>query len=185
MYLTFVVSLLIAALPGNLEAHCSRLKIHDNLVTWGHKKTAIPREIEAIIIHSSYNALGPDSFSMKAILGEYRQLNVSPHYIIARDGTIYRMVPDQDIAYHAGKSRLPDGTTDVNRVSIGIEIVNTERDSPTEEQYLSLANLVECLEEKYPVKYLLGHSDIAPGRKSDPWNLDWKKLYRFLEQKVR
>jgi N-acetyl-anhydromuramyl-L-alanine amidase AmpD len=181
MFLTIALSLLITGLPGDSSAPCNQLKIKDNLVTWGHEKSIHPRNIEAIIIHSSYNALTPDSFSIDGVLNEYRQINVSPHYIIDRKGIIYRLVPDREIAYHAGKSRLPDGRTDVNRVSIGIELINTEYDSPTEEQYTSLVKLIGCLEEKYPVKYLLGHSDIAPGRKTDPWNFDWKKLDAMMK----
>ena len=182
MSLIVILSLAISGFPGNLSSHRGQVNIKDNFVSWGHTKIGAPRKIEAIIIHSSYNALGPDSFSVDGILSEYRRINVSPHYIINRSGTIYRLVPDDEIAYHAGKSRLPDGTTDVNRVSIGIELINTEYDSPTEEQYVSLARLISCLKEKYTVKYLLGHSDIAPGRKTDPWNFDWAKLNAILNQ---
>ncbi len=162
---------------------CSHLKIIDHLVSWGHKTVNRPRKIEAIIIHSSYNALTPDSFSVAGILREYKDIDVSPHYIIDRDGNIYKLVPERDIAYQAGKSRLPDGTTNVNSVSIGIEIVNTIHDSPTNAQYESLASLVDCLRSKYAIKYVLGHKDIAPGRKTDPWNFDWKKFDGMLKER--
>jgi N-acetylmuramoyl-L-alanine amidase len=181
MILTFIISLLIAGLTGNSSTPCDSVKIKDNLVSWGHKKVDLPRRIEAIIIHSSYNALTSDSFSVDGILEEYKRINVSPHYIIDRSGVIYRLVRDEEIAYHAGKSRLPDGKTDVNRVSIGIELINTETDPPTEAQYVSLVKLIACLKEKYPVKYVLGHSDIAPGRKTDPWDFDWQKLDAMLK----
>jgi N-acetyl-anhydromuramyl-L-alanine amidase AmpD len=163
------------------QAPCAHLNIIDRLVQWGHKDVNHPRKIEAIIIHSSYNALTPDSFSIAGILQEYKNIGVSPHYIIGRSGVIYRLVRDRNIAYHAGESRLPDGKTDVNAVSIGIEIVNTIHDSPTDTQYGSLAELVKCLEGKYNIKYVLGHSNIAPGRKTDPWNFDWKKFDRLLK----
>jgi N-acetylmuramoyl-L-alanine amidase len=181
MILTFIISLLIAGLTGNSSTPCDSVKIKDNLVSWGHKKVDLPRRIEAIIIHSSYNALTSDSFSVDGILEEYKRINVSPHYIIDRSGVIYRLVRDEEIAYHAGKSRLPDGKTDVNRVSIGIELINTETAPPTEAQYVSLMKLITCLKEKYPVKYVLGHSDIAPGRKTDPWDFDWQKLDAMLK----
>ncbi len=162
---------------------CNGVDIVNHIVNWGYRRADRPRNIEAIIVHSSYNALGPDSFSIAGVLREYRGAGVSPHYIIDRSGTIYRLVPDKDIAYQAGKSRLPDGKTDVNEVSIGIEIVNTIHDSPTEAQYVSLAKLVDCLKSKYPVRYVLGHKDIAPGRKTDPWNFDWGKFNRLLKEK--
>ncbi|MCL5267056.1 MAG: N-acetylmuramoyl-L-alanine amidase [Bacteroidetes bacterium] len=163
-------------------APCTGVKIVNHIVNWGQRKMEHPRKIEAIIIHSSYNALDADSFSVKGILREYKDAGVTPHYIIDRSGTIFRLAPDNNVAYQAGKSRLPDGKTDVNSVSLGIEIVNTMHDSPTKAQYVSLVKLVRCLESKYPVKYVLGHKDIAPGRKTDPWNFDWAKFHSMLEQ---
>ncbi len=176
MFISILLVLLFVGSPESLFGQCDQVKIESNVVSWGHKKPSKPRQIEAIIIHSSYNALSSDSFDVNGILEEYRAIDVAPHYIVGRDGTIYQLVPDQDIAYHAGKSHLPDSSVNVNATSIGIEIVNTEMDAPTERQYVSLAKLVKCLEEEYNVKYILGHSDIAPGRKTDPWNFDWKKF---------
>lgn len=180
MVLRIALFLLVGGLQGK-PSSCDGLKIKDTLVTWGHEKVTRPGKIEAIIIHSSYNKLSSDSFSINGILDEYRQINVSPHYIIDRDGTIYRLVSDQEVAYHAGKSRLPDGRTEVNTLSIGIEIINTEKGFPSEAQYQSLADLIKYLKTQYPIKYILGHSDISPGRKSDPWNFDWEEFYRLLK----
>lgn len=162
---------------------CQQVKIINRLVSWGHKTAVHQRKIEAIIIHSSYNVLTPDSFSVAGILKEYTKYDVSPHYIIGRSGKIYRLVRDRDIAYQAGVSRLPDGITDVNAVSIGIEIVNTPHDPPTPAQYKSLASLVKCLDNRYQIKYVLGHKDIAPGRKTDPWMFDWKMFFRMIGRK--
>lgn len=164
-------------------APCRQVKVVNHLVSWGHRTLDYPRRIEAIIIHSSYNALTPDSFSVAGILREYRKYDVSPHYIISRKGTINRLVCDRDIAYQAGKSRLPNGITDVNAVSIGIEIVNTPHDPPTAAQYKSLASLVKCLDSKYRIKYILGHKDIAPGRKTDPWEFDWRMFFKMIGRK--
>jgi hypothetical protein len=151
-------------------------KIINDLVGWGFTKTN-GRTIDTIIIHSSYNATGGDPHSVEDIINnEYKPNGVSPHYIIGRDGTIYRLVPDQDIAYHAGVSQMPDGRTNVNNFSIGIEIVETMAESPGAAQYASLNNLLGYLHAKYPIKHILGHSDIAPGRKTDPWNFDWSKI---------
>ena len=181
MIFIIFLGLFTQSLSGRSSSPCDQPQIREHLVSWGHKTVGRPRRIDAIIIHSSYNALTSDSFSVAEILKEYREINVSPHYIIDRGGLIYRLVPDRDIAYHAGKSRLPDGTTDVNGVSIGIELVNTKFDSPTDAQYTSLAKLVSCLKEKYPIKYTLGHSDIAPGRKTDPWNFEWGRFDNLLK----
>jgi len=180
MFLALSVILLpgISGRPNKVD--CEQLHVANHLVAWGHKTTNVPRHVEAIIIHSSYNVLTPDSFSIDGILNEYRGINVSPHYIIDRKGTIYRLVIDNDVAYHAGRSSLPDGTTNVNAVSIGIELINTPATPPDSLQYASLVRLVKCLRERYPVKFILGHSDIAPGRKSDPWKFNWNEFRKML-----
>lgn len=153
----------------------ANVKITNKLVSWGHQ-SANDRKIEAIIIHSTYNSLSGDPFSLSKILDIYKSYGVSPHYIIDRAGNIYQLVKVSDIAYHAGESQLPDGRTDVNAVSLGIELINSKTDSPTAAQYTALAGLVKYLKGQYPIKYVLGHNQIAPGRKDDPWNFDWSRL---------
>ncbi len=184
---TFIALLLFMAPPQakTTKAPFPEPKIINHLLSWGYTAVDHPRKVEAIIIHSSYNALTADSFSVAGVIREYKEYGVSPHYLISRDGTIYRLVRNRNIAYQAGKSRLPNGVTDVNAVSIGIELINTPHDSPTEAQYKSLSSLVAWLESKYPVKYVLGHKDIAPGRKTDPWNFDWRKFDRMLKEQKR
>ncbi len=112
----------------------------------------------------------------KIIYKEYKLYGVSPHYIISYEGTIYRLVEDKNIAYHAGESKIPDGRTGVNNFSIGIEIINTKSEKPSDVQYGALKNLLAYLKGKYKIKYILGHSDIASGRKDDPWNFDFSRI---------
>lgn len=151
------------------------IDIRKNLVNFGFQ-TAEGRKIDTIIIHSTYNALGGDPFSVDKILNIYKSYGVSPHYLIDRQGTILQMVEDKNIAYHAGVAKLPDGRTNVNEVSLGIEMINTKTDKFTPEQYQALNKLLALLESKYKIKYVLGHNQIAPGRKDDPWNLDWSLI---------
>lgn len=141
------------------------------LVDFGFQ-TSSGRTIDTIIIHSTYNALGGDPFSLDKILDIYKSYGVSPHYIIDRGGKIYQLVEDKNIAYHAGESKMPDGRTGINNFSIGIEMINTKTDKFTGTQYAALDKLIEILKSRYKIKYVLGHNQIAPGRKDDPWNLD-------------
>ena len=151
-------------------------KIINKLADWGFSKSD-NRKIDTIIIHSSYNAVGSDVHDLDDIIyKEYKPYGVSPHYIISREGKIYRLVEDKNIAYHAGVSKVPDGRTGVNNFSLGIEIVNTKSEKPNEAQYDALKNLLSYLKSEYKIKYVLGHSDIAPGRKDDPWNFDFGKI---------
>ena len=154
----------------------NNFKINDQLVSWGFSK-ANNRTIDTIIVHSSYNAVGSDLHDLDDIIyKEYKPYGVSPHYIISREGKVYRLVEDKNIAYHAGESKVPDGRTGVNSFSIGIEIVNTKSEKPNNAQYEAFNNLLAYLKQKYKIKYVLGHSDIAPGRKDDPWNFNWDKI---------
>ena len=64
----------------------------------------------------------------------------------------------------------------MNNFSLGIEVINSEKDKFTASQYDAIDRLLKDLKKKYEIKYILGHSDIAPGRKTDPWNIDWDKV---------
>jgi|SRR6185369_12827881 len=152
------------------------LAITDRLMSTGFAVPRSQRKIDTIVIHSSYNPLGGDPYSVSTIVKTYESYGVSAHYIIDRDGKIYRLVEDKNIAYHAGVSKMPDGRTDVNNFSIGIEMINKMDTQFTDAEYAAVNGLIASLKKKYPIKDVVGHSDIAPGRKTDPWNFDWKKL---------
>ena len=139
-------------------------------------RTETGRTIEAIIIHSVFNKSNGDKYSVKGILKQFRKYHVSSHYLIARNGKIFRLVKEKDVSFQAGKSCLPDGQTSVNQCSIGIELVTTDdvTDKPTEKQIKSLTTLVKDIQVRHNIKYVLRHSDIAPERKTDPWNMDWE-----------
>lgn len=152
------------------------LKIENRLMSSGFAVPKSQRKIDTIVLHSSYDLLGKDQYSVSGIIKEYEDYGVSAHYLIDRKGTIYRLVEDKNIAYHAGVSKMPDGRTGVNNFSIGIEIMNTEKGQFTNAQYTAVNELITSLKKQYPIKSVVGHQDIAPGRKTDPWNFDWKRL---------
>ncbi|NTW14145.1 MAG: hypothetical protein HGA31_03890 [Candidatus Moranbacteria bacterium] len=148
----------------------------ERLVSFGHENRT-SRDIDTVVVHSSYDALGSDPYSVSGVIAEYEQSGVSPHYLIDRKGVIYRLVEDRDVAYHAGVSKLSDGRTGVNEFSVGIEVLEKDTDSPTDVQYSSLNALVASLRKRYTsIRNVVGHSDIAPVRKTDPWNFDWKRM---------
>lgn len=163
------------AASDNNSSGNEKINIINKLVSWGYQE-ATGRKIDTIIIHSVYDALESDPFSVAGVLKEYKQYKVSAHYLIDREGNIYQLVADKNIAYHAGESQMPDGRTDVNNFSIGIELINTKTDKYTSAQYSTLNKLLAILKSEYKIKYVLGHNQIAPGRKDDPWNIDWDKV---------
>jgi hypothetical protein len=161
--------------PEEEEPKITKLSITNRLVSWGFEK-AQGRKIDTIIIHSSYDAIGDDPYSVSGVIAEYKSYGVSPHYLIDRKGKVYRLVSDANVAYHAGESKMPDSRTGVNNFSIGIEMLTTKKDKLTQEQYSALKLLISDLKGSYKITSVLGHNQIAPGRKDDPWNFEWNKL---------
>jgi N-acetylmuramoyl-L-alanine amidase len=112
------------------------------------------------------------------------EARVSSHYLIEEDGTVWRLVADERRAFHAGVSCW-FGETDLNFVSLGVEIVNPGHEWGyrvfPEPQMAAVEQLCRNLVDRYhiPPHRVVGHSDIAPDRKSDPGELfDWPRLAR-------
>jgi len=114
---------------------------------------------------------------------EIAHLRVSSHVLIARDGAVTQYVSFAHRAWHAGKSNYC-GRGACNDFSIGIELEGTDDCAYEPIQYNRLAALVHELRRAYPsLRYadIVGHSDIAPGRKTDPGPcFDWELLGRLL-----
>lgn len=113
---------------------------------------------------------------------EIAHLQVSAHCLIRRDGEVVQYVSFLDRAWHAGKSEF-DERENCNDFSIGIELEGTDESPYTESQYQQLADISRAILQKYPAiteSRITGHSEIAPGRKTDPGqSFDWM-LYRRL-----
>jgi len=165
------------------QAEIAMPEINEMILGFGYYIPESPRIIDTIVIHTVYNALGGNVHSLEGVLDEYEMYGVAAHYLIDRDGTVYQTAPEEAIAYHAGPSQMPDGRTNVNNFSIGIEAINYKDNTLTKEQYISLAGLVKHLKEKYqvPDSNIVGHSDIAPERKTDPWNFDWEYFRSLID----
>lgn len=112
-------------------------------------------------------------------------MRVSAHALIRRGGELVQYVPFDARAWHAGASTYC-GRTACNDFSIGIELEGTD-DTPYEDaQYVCLAALIRALLAAYPTldrTRIVGHSDIAPGRKTDPGPaFDWSRLHQLLDE---
>ena len=107
---------------------------------------------------------------------------VSAHYMVEEDGRIFSLVPEERRAWHAGKS-FWKGETDINAVSVGIEIVNPGHEfgyrAFSDAQIAALIDLIADIRSRWtiPDARILGHADVAPDRKEDPGELfPWKQL---------
>jgi N-acetyl-anhydromuramoyl-L-alanine amidase len=107
-------------------------------------------------------------------------LRVSSHFFIRRDGSLVQFVPCIRRAWHAGVSSWR-GRAACNDYSVGIELEGTDDVPYTGPQYRMLARLARALRDRYPIRDMVGHSDIAPGRKTDPGPaFDWARLGQML-----
>ncbi len=134
--------------------------------------------IKFIVIH--YTGMQSERESINRLCDP--KSKVSSHYVISRNGNIYRLVKDIYIAWHAGKSCWGK-YKNLNKYSIGIELVNKGHQNGytnfTKEQIKSLIKICKILIRKYKIKKtnIVGHSDIAPLRKIDPGEkFPWDKL---------
>jgi AmpD protein len=111
---------------------------------------------------------------------EIAGLKVSSHYLIRRDGEQVRFVPVEKRAWHAGASSWR-GRSGCNDFSIGVELEGCEQDAFSHAQYEALAALVRGLRSRLPLRDIAAHSDVAPGRKTDPGaRFDWQRLLASL-----
>ncbi|MCL6534369.1 MAG: N-acetylmuramoyl-L-alanine amidase [Armatimonadetes bacterium] len=142
-----------------------------------HSSTRAGIAVDTIVLHATASS------SATSTLRWFRNTwsKASAHYIIDKDGTVYKCVPDHMSAWHAGKSFLPQA----NRRSIGIELVNRNNgvDPYPDAQLLSLRQLIIDLKRKHPIRYLVSHAEIArpKGRKSDPKGLNMQELREWAQ----
>lgn len=158
-----------------------------------------PEDIDLLVIHAISlppdrfggpwidalfsNTLDPDAHPYFATI---HQLRVSAHLCIFRDGSVTQYVPFRERAWHAGVSQW-QGRERCNDFSIGIELEGGDSRPFTSKQYARLLRVTRALLAHYPrlaPQRIVGHSDIAPGRKTDPGpRFDWERYRRGLSLK--
>ena len=145
--------------------------------------------IDTLVVH--HISLPPEHFSGDAVerfftnrldcaghpyFAQLRDVHVSAHFLLRRNGELVQFVACEQRAWHAGRSRLLE-REECNDFSIGIELEGSGQRPFTRTQYRRLALLIEAARRRYPLRFIAGHSDIAPGRKDDPGPLfDWSEL---------
>ena len=158
----------------------------------------VPGDVNLIVVHGI--SLPPGEFGGQWIedlfhnrldpqahpyFQEIAGLRVSAHVVIYRDGRLVQYVPFRKRAWHAGQSCFA-GRTGCNDFSIGIELEGTDDLPYTDHQYRQLSLLIAALRHAYPgiaANAITGHSDIAPGRKTDPGPaFDWPRLASLLAE---
>jgi N-acetyl-anhydromuramoyl-L-alanine amidase len=148
--------------------------------------------VELLVIHNI--SLPPDEFGGPGVeqlfsnqlnpaehpyYAQIEGMKVSAHFFIRRDGSLIQFVSCRERAWHAGTSQW-QGRERCNDYSIGIELEGCDTRPFEDVQYAVLGRLTAVLREAYPLRAVVGHSDIAPGRKTDPGPcFDWSRLPRI------
>ena len=155
-------------------------------------KRPINSEIKLIVIHNI--SLPPENFEPENVKKFFKNeldfesheffytikdLKVSSHFVIDRTGKIYQFVSVYDRAWHAGVSSFKN-QENCNDFSLGIELIGSDNTPFEDNQYDALNKLIETLCSSFPKikkENIVGHSEIAPGRKTDPGPFfDWSKI---------
>jgi len=150
-------------------------------------------EIALLVVHNI--SLPPGEFGGEAVVQFFtntldfdahpyyetlRDLKVSAHFLIRRGGELLQLVPCARRAWHAGLSSWR-GRERCNDFSLGVELEGADDQPYSDRQYSRLASLLAVLRRHYPITDVVGHSDIAPGRKSDPGPaFDWGRFRESL-----
>lgn len=146
-------------------------------------------EVSMVVIHNI--SLPPQQFGGSGVeqlftnqldpnghpyFAEIAHLRVSSHFFIRRDGELIQFVSCEKRAWHAGVSYW-NGRERCNDFSVGIELEGSDVQAFEPIQYDVLLRLIESIKARYPINTIVGHSDIAPGRKTDPGPyFNWNKL---------
>jgi len=157
-----------------------------------------PRDIALIVVHGI--SLPPGEYGGEGIIelftnrldpaahpyyASIASLRVSAHFLIRREGALVQFVPCSRRAWHAGASCW-NGRERCNDFSIGIELEGTDDEPYTDAQYDTLIALIDALCARYPIEDVVGHGDIAPGRKTDPGPaFDWTRLGRAVGDEMQ
>lgn len=168
------------------EAEISLLVIHNISLPAGEFGTPY---IEALFMNRLQGLMEPSAMDYpkkerdRQALMEVVGMHVSSHLVIDRAGNVTQYVPFGQRAWHAGVSEFK-GQPRCNDFSIGIELEGTDNIPYTDEQYQALAEVSQILLAHYPLitrDRIVGHSDIAPGRKTDPGDsFDWDRFLKLL-----
>ncbi len=158
-------------------AACQHGPARNPMATWMPSDNFDTRRPQLIVLH--YTEQDSVAQSLHTLRTRNSGGPVSAHYLVGDDGAIYQLVADDHRAWHAGAGSW--GTIhELNSASIGIEIDNDGIEPFSEPQVAALLRLLEDLTARHriPKTEVIGHSDLAPGRKIDPGPLfPWKRLH--------
>jgi len=177
--------------PPPFDAH-GRLTRALQVPSPNHDERPAGAPVSLLVIHNI--SLPPEEFGGSAVVDLFlnrldyaahpyydrlRGLEVSSHFLLRREGELIQFVPCDRRAWHAGASRWK-GRERCNDFSIGVELEGSDRVAFTDAQYDGLVRLTREIQARYPIEDIAGHSDVSPGRKTDPGPFfDWPR-YRSL-----
>ncbi len=155
---------------------CTASPTKNPMAQWSPSPNFDTRKPRLIVIHDT--EMQNAEAALKVLHSQNSNGRVSAHYLIANNGKLYQLVEDKQRAWHAGAGSW-QGITDINSISIGIELDNNPSEPFEERQILSLIRLLDdlCTRFNIPRDAIIGHADLAPTRKQDPGKyFPWHRL---------
>ncbi len=150
------------------------LFMEDRLVNWGFDtQERGDGAVDTVIIHSAFNSKEGERYDVDTVVADMEAYGTAVHYVIDREGTVFRLVRERNTAFHAGQAQTPDGRTDVDAFSLGVLLIGSLDDNFTIDQYASLRALLTDIGERYTLKYVLGHDEVEVHA---PWNFEWSRI---------
>ena len=139
--------------------------------------------IQGIVLHATEDE-GDESLCLSWMRSP--RSRVSCHLLVSRNGRVTRLVGDQQRAWHAGVARWR-GTSDVNSITLGIEIANRNDGEPyTDAQYARVADIVaHYCRQGISLDDVVSHGEIASSRRKDPFGWDWDRFRAMVQQRLR
>lgn len=150
-----------------------------------HRDSRDGHPVRLVVVHGDAGETDEGTLSWM----EHPESKVSYHWFVGRDGTVYLVVPEEERAWHAGKSDWLGATvgSSVNHTSVGVCLANSGPGDPPEEyrdiQYQRAGELIARIMARYGITLdkIRGHFEVSPKRKTDPWDHhDWRTLYGWI-----
>lgn len=186
IFLAIFFSQFIFSIANETQSQCiapTKPSFKTNYVKSGFGKPAQIRVVDTIVFMSAKSSLKDDPYNRSQIIKDLQKKKLATHFIIDREGKIYKLVPENKIAFFSKKERMPDGRNNIEKFAIGITLIQKEDDTVTDMQYNSLVELASYLSTRWTIKNIVSLRGITAQFDIGPYNMDWNRFKTAYDTK--